>query len=41
MTQQQLTMTDQYVQPGNIIVRQRGTLFHPGQYVRQMCYLLL
>lgn len=25
---------DQYVVPGNIIVRQRGTLFHPGQHVR-------
>ena len=25
---------DQYVIPGNIIVRQRGTLFHPGQHVR-------
>jgi Ribosomal L27 protein len=24
---------DQYVIPGNIIVRQRGTLFHPGQHV--------
>ena len=29
-----LTTTDQYVIPGNIIVRQRGTLFHPGQHVR-------
>ena len=27
--------TDQYVIPGNIIVRQRGTLFHPGQHVRR------
>ena len=26
--------SDQYVVPGNIIVRQRGTLFHPGQHVR-------
>lgn len=26
---------DQQVIPGNIIVRQRGTLFHPGQHV---CY---
>lgn len=26
--------TDQYVIPGNIIVRQRGTQFHPGQHVR-------
>ncbi|TEB39645.1 hypothetical protein FA13DRAFT_1808058 [Coprinellus micaceus] len=25
--------SDQYVIPGNIIVRQRGTLFHPGQHV--------
>ena len=25
---------DQYVIPGNIIVRQRGTQFHPGQHVR-------
>ena len=25
--------TDQYVLPGNIIVRQRGSLFHPGQHV--------
>ncbi len=25
--------TDQYVIPGNIIVRQRGTQFHPGQHV--------
>ncbi|KAF8163617.1 ribosomal L27 protein-domain-containing protein [Crassisporium funariophilum] len=24
----------QYVIPGNIIVRQRGTLFHPGQHVK-------
>jgi large subunit ribosomal protein L27 len=24
---------DQYVIPGNIIVRQRGTLFHPGPHV--------
>ena len=29
-----VTTTDQYVIPGNIIVRQRGTLFHPGQHVR-------
>ena len=28
------TSTDQYVIPGNIIVRQRGTLFHPAQHVR-------
>lgn len=27
--------TDQYVIPGNIIVRQRGALFHPGQHVRR------
>jgi len=26
--------SDQYVKPGNIIVRQRGTLFHPGQHVK-------
>jgi len=26
--------SDQYVIPGNIIVRQRGTLFHPGQHVK-------
>ncbi|KAF9053024.1 ribosomal L27 protein-domain-containing protein [Panaeolus papilionaceus] len=26
--------SDQYVVPGNIIVRQRGTLFHPGQHVK-------
>ncbi|KAG1803536.1 ribosomal L27 protein-domain-containing protein [Suillus plorans] len=26
--------SDQYVIPGNIIVRQRGTQFHPGQNVR-------
>ncbi|KAI4517550.1 ribosomal L27 protein-domain-containing protein [Schizophyllum commune] len=25
--------SDQYVIPGNIIVRQRGTLFHPGDHV--------
>ncbi|EIN07160.1 ribosomal protein L27 [Punctularia strigosozonata HHB-11173 SS5] len=25
--------SEQYVIPGNIIVRQRGTLFHPGQHV--------
>ncbi|KAH9981331.1 ribosomal L27 protein-domain-containing protein [Lactifluus volemus] len=25
---------DQYVIPGNIIVRQRGTQFHPGQHVK-------
>ena len=25
---------DEYVIPGNIIVRQRGTVFHPGQHVR-------
>ncbi|EAU88639.2 ribosomal protein L27 [Coprinopsis cinerea okayama7 len=25
--------SDEYVIPGNIIVRQRGTLFHPGQHV--------
>ncbi|KAF9246464.1 ribosomal L27 protein-domain-containing protein [Melanogaster broomeanus] len=25
--------SDQYVIPGNIIVRQRGTQFHPGQHV--------
>ncbi|KAI0062308.1 hypothetical protein BV25DRAFT_1825756 [Artomyces pyxidatus] len=26
--------SDQYVIPGNIIVRQRGTTFHPGQHVK-------
>ncbi|KDQ12253.1 hypothetical protein BOTBODRAFT_34536 [Botryobasidium botryosum FD-172 SS1] len=26
--------SDQYVIPGNIIIRQRGTQFHPGQHVR-------
>ncbi|TFK42292.1 ribosomal L27 protein-domain-containing protein [Crucibulum laeve] len=26
--------SDQYVIPGNIIVRQRGTLFHPGDHVK-------
>ncbi|KAF5358162.1 hypothetical protein D9756_001339 [Leucocoprinus leucothites] len=26
--------SDQQVIPGNIIVRQRGTLFHPGQHVK-------
>ncbi|EKM55160.1 uncharacterized protein PHACADRAFT_195187 [Phanerochaete carnosa HHB-10118-sp] len=26
--------SDQYVIPGNIIVRQRGTWFHPGQHVK-------
>ncbi|KAJ7046971.1 ribosomal L27 protein-domain-containing protein [Mycena alexandri] len=26
--------SDQYVIPGNIIVRQRGTLFHPGPHVK-------
>ncbi|KAH9079371.1 ribosomal L27 protein-domain-containing protein [Lactarius deliciosus] len=26
--------SDQYVIPGNIIVRQRGTQFHPGQHVK-------
>ncbi|CAL1705165.1 unnamed protein product [Somion occarium] len=26
--------SDQYVIPGNIIVRQRGTKFHPGQHVK-------
>ncbi|KAF7778531.1 hypothetical protein Agabi119p4_2876 [Agaricus bisporus var. burnettii] len=26
--------SDQHVIPGNIIVRQRGTLFHPGQHVK-------
>ncbi|KDR73645.1 hypothetical protein GALMADRAFT_228090 [Galerina marginata CBS 339.88] len=26
--------SDQYVVPGNIIVRQRGTVFHPGQHVK-------
>jgi len=25
--------SDEYVVPGNIIVRQRGTQFHPGQHV--------
>ncbi|KAH8827017.1 ribosomal L27 protein-domain-containing protein [Flagelloscypha sp. PMI_526] len=27
--------SDEYVIPGNIIIRQRGTLFHPGQHVRR------
>lgn len=27
-------MPDEYVIPGNILVRQRGTVFHPGQHVR-------
>ena len=27
-------MTDQYVLPGQIIIRQRGSTFHPGQHVR-------
>ena len=27
-------MVEEYVIPGNIIVRQRGTWFHPGQHVR-------
>ncbi|TFK55063.1 ribosomal protein L27 [Heliocybe sulcata] len=26
--------SDQYVEPGNIIVRQRGSVFHPGQHVK-------
>jgi ribosomal protein L27 len=26
-------LADQYVIPGNIIVRQRGTQFHPGPHV--------
>ncbi|KAK2466700.1 hypothetical protein APHAL10511_000958 [Amanita phalloides] len=26
--------SDQYVIPGNIVVRQRGTLFHPGQHAK-------
>ncbi|KAJ7271945.1 ribosomal L27 protein-domain-containing protein [Mycena haematopus] len=26
--------SDQYVIPGNIIVRQRGTVFHPGPHVK-------
>ncbi|KAI0072780.1 ribosomal protein L27 [Panus rudis PR-1116 ss-1] len=26
--------SDQYVIPGNILVRQRGTQFHPGQHVK-------
>ncbi|KAF8635488.1 hypothetical protein AX17_003878 [Amanita inopinata Kibby_2008] len=26
--------SDQFVIPGNIIVRQRGTLFHPSQHVK-------
>ncbi|KAI9466169.1 ribosomal L27 protein-domain-containing protein [Lactarius psammicola] len=26
--------SDQYVIPGNIIVRQRGTQFHPGQHIK-------
>ncbi|KAL4067690.1 ribosomal L27 protein-domain-containing protein [Scleroderma yunnanense] len=26
--------SDQYVVPGNIIIRQRGTQFHPGQNVK-------
>ncbi|KAI0929158.1 hypothetical protein AcV5_006497 [Taiwanofungus camphoratus] len=27
------SVKDEYVVPGNIIVRQRGTQFHPGQHV--------
>ena len=27
-------LSDEYVIPGNILVRQRGTVFHPGQHVR-------
>jgi len=30
-----LLSIDEYVVPGNIIVRQRGTKFHPGQHVRR------
>ncbi|RPD66411.1 hypothetical protein L226DRAFT_479049 [Lentinus tigrinus ALCF2SS1-7] len=26
--------SDEYVIPGNILVRQRGTVFHPGQHVK-------
>ncbi|KAJ7594296.1 ribosomal protein L27 [Mycena floridula] len=26
--------SDEYVIPGNIIVRQRGSVFHPGQHVK-------
>jgi len=37
----QLPPTDQYVIPGNIIVRQRGTLFHPGQHVRRLSQLIM
>ncbi len=31
---------DEYVIPGNILVRQRGTVFHPGQHVRQFLFFL-
>ncbi|PBK78370.1 hypothetical protein ARMSODRAFT_1010956 [Armillaria solidipes] len=30
--------SDQYVIPGNIIVRQRGTLFHPGPNASRHCF---
>ena len=30
--------SDEQVIPGNIIVRQRGTHFHPGQHVRSPTY---
>ena len=30
----------QYVIPGNILVRQRGNKFHPGENVKQVCHLL-
>jgi hypothetical protein len=33
-------VSDQAVVPGNIIVRQRGTQFHPGQHVRCSSILL-
>ena len=35
------TILDQSVIPGNIIVRQRGTLFHPGPHVRLKLHPLL
>ena len=31
-------LSDEYVIPGNILVRQRGTVFHPGQHVRATRY---
>jgi large subunit ribosomal protein L27 len=32
-------LPDQYVIPGNIIVRQRGSQFHPGQHVRSRLFV--